>query len=83
MQKATPRHPQTGHTWHKFALSGLFITINLRFYMAHKKGSEAKFVQLTKMNESSGTRVPEGFVMQHIKPQAQAILIPQQKPLVE
>ena len=28
-ENAHPRHPQTGHTWYKFALSGLFTAISL------------------------------------------------------
>ena len=29
MEEALPRHAQIGHTWHKSALSGTFIGINL------------------------------------------------------
>ena len=57
-----PRHPQTGHTWHKFSLSGLFIGISLRFCTEHiKRDQRTGFSNPTKMNESFGNRSTGGL----------------------
>ena len=44
MEKALPRHAQTGHTVYKIELSGLFTAISLRFCTYPRKtASEAEF----------------------------------------
>ena len=42
VQKGHPQDPQTGHTWHKSALSGPFIGINLRFCTGHIKRDQKR-----------------------------------------
>ena len=43
-----PRHAQTGHTWHKFALSGPFSGLPYEFiHLARKTRSQAEFVRST------------------------------------
>ena len=51
-----PRDAQTGHTWHKSALSPMFSDHPRQSLRpAHKTGPEDKFVHPTKTEEPAGT----------------------------